>query len=87
MSCAFSNSLETLIKFWIVTGGGGGGEWAIGQTYVNETFPARLKGKFGALLQTGGYIGFILASNVGGLLVPIIGWREAFIVLVFPTYL
>jgi MFS family permease len=64
---------------------GFGGEWATGQTYVNETFTARLRGKFGALLQTGNPVGFILASIVGGLLAPIIGWREAFIISVFPA--
>ena len=83
--CAFSNSLETLILFRIVTGLGVGGEWATGQTYVNETFPAKLRGKFGALLQTGNPVGFIMAAIVGGLLAPIIGWRESFIVSVFPA--
>ena len=83
--CAFSNSLETLIIFRIVTGLGVGGEWATGQTYVNETFPARLRGKFGALLQTGNPVGFIMAAIVGGILAPVIGWREAFIVSVFPA--
>ena len=83
--CAFSNSLETLILFRIVTGWGDGVEWATGQTYVNETFPAKLRGKFGDLLQTGNPAGFILAAVVGGLLASIIGWREAFIVSVFPA--
>jgi MFS family permease len=55
--CAFSTSLETLIIFRIITGLGVGGEWATGQTYVNETFPAKLRGRFGALLQTGNPVG------------------------------
>jgi MFS family permease len=57
------------------------------QTYVNETFPAKLRGRFGALLQTGNPIGFILAALVGGLLAPIIGWREAFLISVIPAVL
>jgi MFS family permease len=85
--CAFSNSIETLIIFRIITGLGVGGEWATGQTYVNETFPAKLRGKFGALLQTGNPVGFIMAAVVGGFLAPIIGWREAFLVSVFPAIL
>lgn len=85
--CAFSTSLETLILFRIITGLGVGGEWATGQTYVNETFPAKLRGRFGAFLQTGNPVGLILASIVGGLLVPIIGWREAFLVSVLPAIL
>ena len=85
--CAFSNSIETLIIFRIITGLGVGGEWATRQTYVNETFPSRLRGKFGALLQTGNPVGFIMAAIVGGFLAPIIGWREAFLVSVFPAVL
>lgn len=85
--CAFSTSLETLILFRIITGLGVGGEWATGQTYVNETFPAKLRGRFGAYLQTGNPVGLILASIVGGLLVPIIGWREAFLISVIPAVL
>ncbi|MGZ7118255.1 MAG: MFS transporter [Methanobacterium sp.] len=64
-----------------------GGEWATGQTYVNETFPAKLRGIFGVFLQTGNPIGLILASIVGGLLAPIIGWREAFLISVLPAFL
>ena len=71
--CAFSTSLETLIIFRVITGFGVGGEWATGQTYINETFPAKLRGKFGSLLQTGNPVGFILAALVGGFLAPLIG--------------
>ncbi|MGZ7068287.1 MAG: MFS transporter, partial [Methanobacterium sp.] len=85
--CAFSTSLETLILFRIITGLGVGGEWATGQTYLNETFPAKLRGIFGVFLQTGNPIGLILASIVGGLLAPIIGWREAFLISVLPAFL
>ncbi len=85
--CAFSANIETLILFRIITGFGVGGEWATGQTYVNETFPADLRGKFGSLLQTGNPVGFILAALVGGFLAPVIGWREAFFVSVIPAIL
>ena len=54
---------------------------------MNETFPAKLRGKFGALLQTGNPVGFIVAAIVGGFLAPIIGWREAFLISVFPAVL
>ncbi|HML04582.1 MAG TPA: MFS transporter, partial [Methanobacterium sp.] len=83
--CAFSTNLETLILFRIITGLGVGGEWATGQTYVNETFPSKFRGRFGAFLQTGNPVGLILAALVGGLLAPVIGWREAFLVSVLPA--
>jgi len=85
--CAFSTNLETLILFRIITGLGVGGEWATGQTYVNETFPSKVRGRFGALLQTGNPVGFILAAVVGGLVAPVIGWREAFLISVIPALL
>jgi len=85
--CAFSVNLETLIIFRIITGFGVGGEWATGQTYVNETFPAKLRGKFASFLQTGNPVGFILAAIVGGFVAPIIGWREAFLISVVPAIL
>jgi MFS family permease len=76
-----------LILFRIVTGLGVGGEWATGQTYIGETFPPRVRGRFGAFMQTGAPIGIALASVVGGFLSPIIGWRACFFVSVAPALL
>jgi len=42
--CGFATSLKTLILFRIITGLGVGGEWATGQTYIGETFPAKFRG-------------------------------------------
>lgn len=85
--CAFANSFYLLILFRIITGLGVGGEWATGQTYIGETFPAKLRGRFGSILQTGAPLGIILASLVGGIIAPIIGWREAFLLSVLPALL
>ncbi|MGZ7116670.1 MAG: MFS transporter [Methanobacterium sp.] len=83
--CGFSTSIETLILFRIITGLGVGGEWATGQTYIGETFPAKLRGRFGSMMQTGAPVGIILASIVGGFLAPVIGWRESFFISVLPA--
>ncbi len=83
--CGFATSLETLILFRIITGLGVGGEWATGQTYIGETFPAKFRGRFGSFMQTGAPIGIILASIVGGFLTPIIGWRESFFISALPA--
>lgn len=85
--CAFANSFYMLILFRVITGLGVGGEWATGQTYIGETFPAKLRGRFGSILQTGAPIGIILASIVGGMLAPVIGWRVAFMLSVLPALL
>ncbi|HET9795851.1 MAG TPA: MFS transporter [Thermoanaerobaculia bacterium] len=78
--------------FWlmvarIVTGLGVGGEWGTGQTYVAETFPARVRARYGAFVQTGAPIGVALASVVGGFLAPAIGWRACFLVSGIPALL
>jgi MFS family permease len=78
--------------FWlmvarIVTGLGVGGEWGTGQTYVAETFPANVRARYGAFVQTGAPIGVALASLVGGFLAPAIGWRACFLVSGIPALL
>ena len=83
--CAFSWSYYSLIVFRFITGLGVGGEWATGQIYINETFPDHLRAKFGAFMQSGAPVGVILASIVGGLISPIIGWRASFLISIVPA--
>ncbi len=79
--------LEFLVFFRVITGLGVGGEWATGQTYVGESFPARVRGRYGAFMQTGAPVGVALASVVGGFVAPEIGWRASFFVSVLPALL
>ncbi|MBR2558568.1 MAG: MFS transporter [Methanobrevibacter sp.] len=83
--CAFSWSFYSLVIFRFITGLGVGGEWATGQTYINETFPDELRARFGAFMQSGAPVGVILASIVGGVVTPIIGWRLTFLVSIIPA--
>jgi len=83
--CGITASLEMLIIFRVITGLGVGGEWAIGQTYISETFPPKVRGRYGAFMQSGAPIGVILASIVGGFLAPIIGWRLCFFISILPA--
>lgn len=69
----------TLYLARAVTGVGVGGEWAAGHALVAETFPAAHRGRAGALLQTGGPVGVGLATLVGTLLAPRIGWRACLV--------
>jgi MFS family permease len=80
-------NLALLLLFRILTGLGVGGEWAAGQTYVGETFPARVRGRYAALMQTGAPIGVALASVVGGFLEPVLGWRGCFLLSGLPALL
>jgi len=83
--CAFSWSFYSLVLFRFITGLGVGGEWATGQIYINETFPDDLRAKFGAFMQSGAPVGVILASIVGGVITPLIGWRFTFMISIIPA--
>ena len=83
--CGISPNLFLLLLFRIITGLGVGGEWATGQTYIGETFPPKMRGRFGAIMQTGAPFGILLASVVGGFLSPVIGWRSSFFISILPA--
>lgn len=85
--CGLAPSLAVLMIFRIITGFGVGGEWATGQTYVGETFPPKVRGRYGAFMQTGAPVGIVLASLVGGFAAPVIGWRACFFVSILPALL
>ena len=85
--CGFASSLEVLLLFRIITGLGVGGEWATGQTYVGESFPPKVRGRYGAVMQTGAPFGIVLASLVGGFVAPEIGWRLCFFLSILPALL
>jgi MFS family permease len=85
--CGFASGLWALLLFRIITGLGVGGEWATGQTYVGETFPPKVRGRYGALMQTGAPVGIVLASLVGGFAAPAIGWRLCFFLSILPALL
>src|SRR5439155_18831434 len=60
--CGLAPGVGALLLARRVTGLGVGGEWAIGHAMVAETVLARVRGRFGALLQTGAPVGVGLAA-------------------------
>ena len=93
--CGFSTTLWFLLIFRVVTGLGVGGEWATGQTLVGETFPAPVRARFAAVMQTGAPVGIALAAVVGAFVEPFFaqsfgpswGWRACFFLSVLPAIL
>ena len=79
--------LWTLLAARIITAVGVGGEWATGQTIVSETFPAKQRGHYGALMQTGAPLGVGLAAIMGSFFAPAFGWRTTFMVSALPALL
>jgi MFS family permease len=80
-------NLPTLLLARIVTAVGVGGEWATGQTVISETFPAKQRGHYGALMQTGAPLGVGLAAIMGSFFAPVFGWRVTFMVSALPALL
>ncbi len=87
LASGLAPNLALLLVCRVVTGIGVGGEWATGQTYVGETFPAQVRGRYGAYVQTGAPVGVALASVVGGFFAPAIGWRACFMISGLPALL
>src|SRR5512146_79458 len=85
--CGFAWNFPALLVFRILTGMGVGGEWATGQAYIAETIPPRVRGRFGAFMQTGAPVGVALGSVVAGFVQPVVGWRGCFFISVIPAIL
>jgi MFS family permease len=80
-----SSGFWMLMAFRILTGLGVGGEWGTGQTYIGETFPAKVRGRYCSMMQTGAPLGIAVASIIGGMLSPLIGWRPCFFISLLPA--
>lgn len=85
--CATSTNVTTLLLWRVITGLGVGGEWAVGQTLIAETFPRALRARGGAMMQTGVPAGMALAALLANFVTPSIGWRWTFALSVLPAVL
>jgi MFS family permease len=93
--CGTAPGLRSFLLFRVITGLGVGGEWATGQTLIGETFPAKLRARFAAVMQTGAPVGVGLAAIVGGFVEPYLAtrfgghyaWRMCFFASAAPALL
>ena len=93
--CGTAQSFTALLAFRVITGLGVGGEWATGQTLVGETFPAKVRARYAAVMQSGAPLGIALASLIGAFVAPALasslgpdwGWRVCFFISVLPALL
>jgi len=84
-ACGLAPDASWLLAARVLTGLGVGGEWATGHALVSEVFPPRLRGRFGAVMQTGAPLGVGLAAIVGSFVAPQIGWRATFMISALPA--
>jgi MFS family permease len=83
-ACGLASGLGTLIVARAVAGLGIGGTWGAGQAMLGETIPPALRGRYGALAQSGAPAGLGLAAIAGSFLAPILGWRTVFLISAVP---
>jgi MFS family permease len=86
-AAGFAHSLGWMLGCAALAGLGIGGQWAAGQTLLGEMVPSRLRGRFGALAQTGAPLGLGAATLVATQLAPVIGWRVTFWLSAAPAIL
>lgn len=86
-AAGFARSLPWMLGCAAIAGIGIGGQWAAGQTLLGETVPPRLRGRFGALAQTGAPLGLGAATLLATQIAPAIGWRAAFWISTLPVLL
>lgn len=84
---ALAPGFWTLFAARAITGLGVGGTWGAGQAMIGETFPAPVRGRFGAVAQSGAPLGLGLATVLGSFVAPQIGWRGAFALSTLPALL
>jgi MFS family permease len=87
LAAGFAHSFAAMVVCTALAGLGIGGQWAAGQTLLGETVPPRLRGRFGALAQTGAPIGLGLATLTVTQAAPAIGWRAGFWLAALPALL
>jgi len=85
LGCAFAPNLEILMLLRILLGVGLAMELPVGQSMICEFVPARVRGRYVALLEGMWPIGFIAAGLLAMFVVPTWGWRGAFIAEAIPA--
>lgn len=87
LATAFAPSLSALLLLRAVFGFAMGGEWGVGSALALETLPARGRGLFSGLLQSGYVLGYLLASVVFAVAFAHVGWRGMFVIGASPALL
>ncbi|HEY6321175.1 MAG TPA: MFS transporter [Thermoanaerobaculia bacterium] len=82
--CGLAPSAAWLLVGRALAGLGVGGTWGGGQALMGETFPPALRGRYGAIAQTGAPVGLGLAAVAGSFLAPVVGWRTVFLAAALP---
>lgn len=83
--CALSWNYQSLLVFRFLVGFGLGGELPVAATLVSEYAPSRVRGRFIVLLESFWGLGWIAAACIAYFLIPLYGWRMAFLIGALPA--
>lgn len=84
-ACAVAPNCESLLVFRFLVGLGLGGELPVAATLVTEYVPGRVRGRFMVLLESFWAVGWLLAALIAYFIIPVTGWRTAFIIGAVPA--
>jgi len=82
--CALAQGYWDLLAYRTIAGLGLGGEFGIGMALVAETWPAAKRARATSYVALGWQAGVLLAALVTPALLPSIGWRGMFVVVLIP---
>jgi len=84
--CAFAWDLTSLIVFRFLVGIGLGGELPVVASLLSEFIPGERRGRFIVLLESFWAFGWLAAAIVAYVVIPVHGWRIAFVIGALPAF-
>ncbi|MEH2482291.1 putative MFS transporter [Nitrobacteraceae bacterium AZCC 2146] len=85
--CSISWDYQSLLIFRTLQGVGLGGEVPIAAVYISELAKAKGRGRFVLLYETIFSVGVVIASLIGAIVVPTLGWEYMFYIGAVPIFL
>lgn len=85
LCCAFAWNVGSMIVFRFLVGVGLGGELPVVSSLLSEFVPAKHRGRFIVLLESFWAGGWLIAALVAFLIIPVHGWRIAFVIGTIPA--
>jgi SHS family lactate transporter-like MFS transporter len=87
LATAAAPNFETFFVLRVVYGIAMGGIWGVASALTMESIPKQSRGVVSGLFQAGYPLGYLIASIIFGLLMPLVGWRGMFAIGVVPVLL
>lgn len=83
---AFTFSYWWFILWTIIAALGIGGEYGLGNTLVAEAVGKERRGWWAGTLYGALYFGIMISALFGGYVIPVVGWRMAFVLAALPVF-